>query len=161
MGAFENDLKHRVGDRPFLDAAPETTVYAAWIGTNDLGAGAFLTDAQTPGKTLDDYVACVFETFDRLYTAGGRRFVLMNVIPLDQLPLYGLAEKGGLAWSHYWPDKPANLTAINLRMQEIVGFVNGAFKDQTRQASRRYPGAEMVVFDVHSLVRYNAVDGLD
>lgn len=28
----------------------ENTVYALWIGTNDLGYGAFLTDAQAPGS---------------------------------------------------------------------------------------------------------------
>jgi hypothetical protein len=158
VGAFQADLAHTVGGRPFFNATPETTVYAAWIGTNDLGVGAFLTDAQTPGKTLDDYVACVYEAFDRLYKAGGRRFVLMNVIPLDQLPLYGLPERGGLAWSKYWEDKPANLTAISVRMKEIVGFVNGAFNDRTSQikASEQYPGAEMAVFDVHSMVRCNA-----
>jgi hypothetical protein len=152
VGAFENDVKHVVGGRPFLEAAPNTTVYAMWIGTNDLGVGAFLTNEQTRNKTLDDYVACVFDSFDRLYRAGGRRFVLMNVIPLDQLPLYGLPEKGGLAWSKYWPDKPANLTATSVRMKGIVTTVNNAFENQTRKASKRYPGAEMVVFDTHSLV---------
>lgn len=28
----------------------ENTVYALWIGTNDLGFGAFLTDSQAPGS---------------------------------------------------------------------------------------------------------------
>lgn len=154
VDAFVADLAHRVGGRPFLEAAPETTVYASWIGTNDLGAGAFLTGEQAPGKTRDDYVACVFETFDRLYAAGGRRFVLMNVIPLDQLPLYGLPERGGLAWSKYWPDKPANLTATSLHMKEIVEYVNGAFKVRMgrMKASKKYPGAQMALFDVWKLV---------
>jgi hypothetical protein len=153
LGAFENDVKHKVDGRPFLDAAPETTVYATWIGTNDLGVGAFLTGAQAPGKTLDDYVACVFRAFDRIYKAGGRRLVLMNVIPLDELPLYGLPERGGLAWSRYWADKPANLTAVNQSMKKIVGTVNSAFRERGRQATTRYPGADFVVFDVWSMVR--------
>jgi hypothetical protein len=79
---------------PFLDIPTGETVYAMWIGTNDLGNGAFLTDSQVAGKTIADYIDCVYEAFDRLYEAGRRYFVLMNVIPLNLTPLYALPADG-------------------------------------------------------------------
>lgn len=33
----------------YLNRTAENTVYALWIGTNDLGYGGFLTDSQAPG----------------------------------------------------------------------------------------------------------------
>lgn len=33
----------------YANSTPANTVYALWIGTNDLGYGAFLTDSQAPG----------------------------------------------------------------------------------------------------------------
>lgn len=92
-------------------------VYAIWIGTNDLGVDAFLTDSQVPGNTLTDYVNCVYTAMDQLYATGARYFVLMNLAPLELSPLYGNASVGGVAASHYWPDKPANLTAIGEQMK--------------------------------------------
>jgi len=39
----------------------ENTVYAMWIGTNDLGAGnAFLVDEQVPGTTITNFIDCVW-----------------------------------------------------------------------------------------------------
>lgn len=76
-----------------------------FIGTNDLGAGAFLTDSSLGETTIPDYVDCVFEKFDRLYKAGGRYFVLFNTAPLELSPLYGLPENEGLTVSKYWKDK--------------------------------------------------------
>lgn len=76
-----------------------------WIGTNDLGVGAFLTDSSLHGTTIPDYVDCIFEKFDRIYKAGGRYFVLFNAPPLELSPLYGKLAAGGLTASKYWTDK--------------------------------------------------------
>lgn len=38
-----------VGTALYANRTAENTVYALWIGTNDLGYGAFLTDSQAPG----------------------------------------------------------------------------------------------------------------
>lgn len=84
--AFIADKSFRVDGRLFLDIPGDETVYALWIGTNDLGNGAFLTNSQIKGKTLKDYVDCVFDSLDKLYQSGGRYFVLMNVVPLDLAP---------------------------------------------------------------------------
>lgn len=57
----------------------ENTVYALWIGTNDLGLDGFLTDSQgqqqKPNATVArDFADCVWGVFDALYDAGGRHF---------------------------------------------------------------------------------------
>jgi len=91
---------------------PDNTVYSIWIGTNDLGVGAFLTDSSLHETTIVDYVDCVYDRFDVIYKAGGRFFVLMNTAPLQLSPLYGMPDAGGLTASHYWvptPDKVSRL----------------------------------------------------
>jgi hypothetical protein len=86
----------------FTDRRPDNTVYSIWIGTNDLGAGTFLTDSTVPGTTLTNYTECVFQAFDAMYAAGGRNFVLMNVGPLQLTPGYAILGTGP---NGYWPDK--------------------------------------------------------
>ena len=105
-----------VADTKYINASTHTntlyknrrsdnTVYSMWIGTNDLGVGAFLTDSSLNMTTIPDYVDCIYDRFDEIYKAGGRYFVLMNTAPLQLSPLYGMPGEGGLAASHYWPDK--------------------------------------------------------
>lgn len=140
---------------PFLDVPVEETVYTIWIGTNDLGNGAFLTDSQVAGKTILDYIDCVYEAFDRLYAAGGRYFILMNVIPLNLTPLYALPADGGSRHPKFWPNKPDNITQISYRMQEQVVLVNEALRYRSAyevSIAQRYPSAKFAVFDVWSLV---------
>lgn len=132
-------------------------MYAIWIGTNDLGNNAFLTDSQVAGKTLTDYTNCVFEAFDKLYAFGGRYFVLINVAPLDLLPQYANSSESGVAVSRFWQDKPDNLTEINLKVQEEVVTTNAIFRYQLPYESRvanRYPDANFALFDVNSLVGF-------
>jgi hypothetical protein len=62
----------------FTDKRPDNSVYSMWIGTNDLGVGALLTDNQTPGTNITTFTECVFQAFDLIYAAGARYFVLMN-----------------------------------------------------------------------------------
>jgi hypothetical protein len=89
----------------FTDRTASNTVYSMWIGTNDLGAYAFLTDSSLNNTVIPDYVDCIYNHFDKIYANGGRYFVLMNTAPLELSPLYGLPGHGGLTASHYWPDK--------------------------------------------------------
>ena len=89
----------------YTNRRPDNTVYSMWIGTNDLGVDAFLTDSSLNETTIPDYVDCIYDRFDEIYQAGGRYFVLMNTAPLQLTPLYGMPDAGGLKASHYWPDK--------------------------------------------------------
>ncbi|PYH41065.1 SGNH/GDSL hydrolase family protein [Aspergillus saccharolyticus JOP 1030-1] len=139
--------------QPFLNLPADETVYALWIGTNDLGNNAFLTDSQLNNATVVDYVDCVYEVLDGV---RAKYFILMNVIPLQLTPLYATPENGGIGPSKYWPDKPANLTEISGRMEGQVVLVNEAFRWRTAAEvvlNQRWPGVEVAVFDVYSLIQ--------
>ncbi|KAJ5807950.1 hypothetical protein N7474_009219 [Penicillium riverlandense] len=141
--------------RRFLDIPPLETVYSIWIGTNDLGYDAFITDSQVANKTIPDYIDCVYSSLDKVYENGGRFFVLMNVAPLQLVPLYATPEHHGVGPNQYWPDKPSNLTEISYRMWEQVATVNNVFKYQTPfelLIKNRYPGARFAVMDMNGLL---------
>ena len=127
-------------------------VYVMWIGTNDLGVNCFLTDSQVAGKTLTDYTDCVFDALDSLYAAGGRYFVVNNVLPLWLTSLYGRTSGP----NSYWPNKPSNVTEISYKMEEYVTTVNNVYKYEIPNdvlLADRYPGASFARFDVYQLVR--------
>jgi len=133
----------------------DNTVYALWIGTNDLGVDALLTDSSLDNATITNYTDCVFSVFDSLYRAGGRYFVLMNTAPLHLTPLYGLPGAGGVSSNHYWPDKPCNITEISYKMKEYTMTANNIFSLQVPYelfVAYRYPGASFAIYDVHSLI---------
>jgi hypothetical protein len=139
----------------FLDIPVDETVYSMFIGTNDLGNYAFISDAQVAGTTLVNYTDCVFGAIQSLYDNGGRYFVLQNVAPLHLAPQYGLPGKGGLETTQYWPDKPSNITEISYKMLEYVSLVNAVFKYETpylTEVVRQFPGAHVAVMDINGLV---------
>ncbi|KAK8167678.1 GDSL lipase/acylhydrolase family protein [Phyllosticta citrichinensis] len=144
----DKNFKDPANGAPVLDIPAEETVYSMWVGTNDVGANAFLTDSQAPDLTLVDYLQCVYNQFDRLYAEGGRYFVLMNLIPLQLAPIYALPNKGGIG-------KSQNMTETSYRMKEQVNLLNNNAKFQTPYESllaRRYPGARWALFDMYSLI---------
>lgn len=143
----------------FFSGTPDDTVYAIWIGTNDVGNNAFLTDSQIAGKTLTDYVDCVYGVVDELYKSGARYFVLMNLAPLNLLPQYATPADGGLKSTQYFKDKPSvaggNITEISYRMLETVDTVNSIYAYRTPFEARinnTWPGANVANFDVNALI---------
>lgn len=154
--AYLADSNHKNDSgKPFMSISSDDTVYAIWIGTNDLGEGAFLTDSQVPNKTIPDYVECIYSVFDHVYDNGGRYFVLMNMAPLQLTPLYATPENHGVGRNQYWHDKPDNITRASYRMWEQVVNVNQQFKYKTPYEmliARRYPGAFFAVMDMYGLV---------
>lgn len=129
-----------------------------WIGTNDLGNYAFITDSQVKGTNIVNYTDCVYSQLQSIYENGGRYFVLQNVAPLNLAPLYATPENGGLGpgpGNQYWPDKPSNITEISYRMEEQVVTVNRIYDFQTpfEVLIKKYmPEAKVVVMDMHGLV---------
>lgn len=103
----------------YTDRRDDNTVYAMWIGTNDVGAGGFLTDSSLHETTLPDYIDCIYNRFDEIYAHGGRYFVLMNNAPLNLSPLYGFPGRGGLTTSHYWPDKVGTHLPISFHQDPV------------------------------------------
>ncbi|KAF2836013.1 carbohydrate esterase family 16 protein [Patellaria atrata CBS 101060] len=153
--AFIADSHHRTHRKPTLDISASQTVYSIWIGTNDLGNYAFLTDSQVKGKTISDYLDCVYGQLEKLYKNGARYFVIMNAAPLELLPQYAPMDAGGLATTQFWPDKWANITAAHEKIKEYVALVNDNYKYRTpyeTKVKRRYPGAHFAVFDTYDLL---------
>ena len=114
-----------------------------------------MTDSQVAGKTLADYVDCVYNTIDGLYENGARYFVLLNLAPLQLLPQYATPENGGLPATKFWSDKVSNITEISYRMYESVTTVNEIFKYRTPfevENEERWNGVKVANFDVNSLI---------
>ncbi|OOQ83027.1 putative GDSL-like lipase/acylhydrolase [Penicillium brasilianum] len=153
----DNEYVNSTGQR-VLDNPSAETVYAIWIGTNDLGNGVFFTDSQPKGFPLTKYTDCVFEQLDRLYDIGARSFVVMNIAPLDLTPQYALPENGGVTNSRYWKDKSqfnSNLTQISETMREYSILVNAVYNYQIPyelKVADRYAKSQFALFDVHSLM---------
>ncbi|TQV91612.1 acetyl esterase [Cordyceps javanica] len=152
--AFEADLGfHQL----YPNRHADNTVYAVWIGTNDLGIDGFLTDKNVAGTSLPDFVDCVWDTFDRVHAAGGRHFVLLNIAPLDKSPMYAAPASGGAGDKQYWTSSSAqydNKTELQYKMFEYSRSVNALFAQGMPfhlLVQKRWPGASFSLFDVHSL----------
>ncbi|KAK0391219.1 hypothetical protein NLU13_0720 [Sarocladium strictum] len=147
--AFEAQL----GSEPYSDLTAENTVYGLWIGTNDFGNGAFLTDQQQPGKIITDYIDCIWDVYDRLYATGARRFVLLNLSALDKLPQYDASQ--GLD-TIYFPDhRKYNMTMLEYKIRQYTTTVNTAFDYGVPfqvLVKDRWPGATFSIFNVHQLI---------
>ncbi|KAI0017070.1 acetyl esterase [Xylariomycetidae sp. FL0641] len=151
-GSSGGGSKRMFADRP----TAADSVYALWIGTNDLGVDAYLTDSQRPGATLTDFAECIWAVFDGLYATGARRLVLLNQAPLDRAPAYASPEAGGAGNNQYWADKTAhNTTEYAQKMREYTAAVNALFDYGAPFqliVRRRWPGASVRVLDVHALM---------
>ncbi|PKS07282.1 hypothetical protein jhhlp_005884 [Lomentospora prolificans] len=151
--AFKADLEF---PELYGNVTADNTVYALWIGTNDLGYGAFLSDDNQPGTTLSTFADCVFSVFDNVYETGGRHFVLLNIAPLEQLPLYNLPELGGTLDSQFWQNKTAyNALEYKNKIHQYSTSVNSILSygaAANTLVEKRWPGASFTVFDVHTLL---------
>lgn len=67
-----------------LNWTGDNSLFAVWIGINDVGNSYWLEDAKELNAKI---VARYAEQVDALYTSGGRNFVFLNVPPTDRSPL--------------------------------------------------------------------------
>ncbi|KAK7748618.1 hypothetical protein SLS53_000639 [Cytospora paraplurivora] len=141
----------------YLNRTVGNTVYALWIGTNDLGFNGFLTDSQASGEkgeekganfrlsgtglaqgldmgtklsqtNITTYIDCVWSVFDAIYSTGGRRFVLLNTAPLQFAPAYASQSNGGVGDNQYWTNKTLyNQTEYQYKLLEYTQLVNRLF----------------------------------
>lgn len=140
----------------FMEDPADATVYAIWIGTNDLGYEAFIQDEEVAGTNLTTYVDCVYDQLSRVYANGGRYFVILNVAPLNLAPIYA-APPYSAGNNQYWANRTDNYTDTSGRMMEQVVSVNAIYEYRTPFAveiAKRYPGASFAVYDVHGLVSH-------
>ncbi|XDG08136.1 hypothetical protein ABKA04_007751 [Annulohypoxylon sp. FPYF3050] len=140
----------------YTNRTPDNTVYSLWIGANDLGLNAFLTDSQPTGQTLDAFIDCIWPTFDGIYSAGGRKFILFNEGPLNYTPLYRSLQNGGAGNVPRWPDKESyNTTEYEQKVLEYVTLTNTMFDYGSPfqlLVKKRWPDASFSIFDVHQLI---------
>ncbi|RDA87022.1 hypothetical protein CP532_3205 [Ophiocordyceps camponoti-leonardi (nom. inval.)] len=149
LGAFKAD------SAVFGDRRPNNTVYTLWIGTNDLGTNGFLGNAQRPGATLRSFVDCVWGVFDRLYAAGGRRFVVFNQIPLELAPMYATPGAAGHGNVQFWRGPAShNVSEQREKLLRYTSTVNAMLdKGAPLRLRARWPGATMSVLDAHSIFK--------
>ncbi len=55
--SFEADIHFK---SMYADRTADNTVYALWIGTNDLGVAGLLADSQAPGAYITTFVQCIW-----------------------------------------------------------------------------------------------------
>lgn len=156
LPAFLADYKYILPTtgQPFFTGRQDSTAYAIWIGTNDLGNNAFITNSQRPNKTVSDYIDCVYKTVDGLYKNGGRYFVLLNLAPLELLPQYQLPSDGGLSATQFWPSNGRNQTDVHYRMENTVAALNDVYEFRTPfiALTKKYPGAKFANYNVNGLM---------
>lgn len=129
--------------------SPDNTLYTIWVGTNDLGEHGMLTDGNTAGTTLTDFVEGVWTVFDRIYATGGRHFVLFNLAPLELAPLYK-ASFISLAKTASDP------VQMEKKMRQYTSSVNTMFDyglPFQLLVRKRWPGSTMAIFDTNTLLR--------
>jgi hypothetical protein len=166
-GVKENQIPQFLADniwtsnttgKPALVNPINETVYSIWIGTNDIGNRAFFTDLQPRGMDLTAHGNCVFSQLDLLYAAGARKFVLLNVPPLELSPQYAPPEAGGLNSSQFFTEKyqyNPNITQSTEKIRHYSKLINEVSNYRIPYellVAQRFRGSSFALFDVNSLV---------
>ncbi|CAE6516430.1 unnamed protein product [Rhizoctonia solani] len=142
----------------YVPLASKDTMYSIWIGTNDVGVGALLTDP-LPDVSIVNTTECVFDWVQELYNKGARNFLIQNMTPMWLLPMY--APNG--YDTKYW-NSPHNQTEWSIFIAELVRAGNELQALRTKYiAPGRFPGARFGMFDSHRLFKdmyYNPQDYL-
>lgn len=154
MPSFLADYAARTAqNKPVLDVPAATTLYAIWIGTNDLGPGCFFTDQQEPQYRVPALPDCVYAQIDTLWrVAGARHFVLLNTPALNVAPQYQPLERGGNGGMASYN---SNLTQSTEKIRNYAGLVNSLYDWRSGYhvlVGKRWAGATLTVFDVEALM---------
>jgi phospholipase/lecithinase/hemolysin len=91
VGLFDDQIPAYVwGTNNGSDLDPEKTLYTLWIGTNDLGQQALLTEYFD--ATLVEVTDCMVNWVQAMYDMGARNFLFQTVC--DYLPLSAPVQPG-------------------------------------------------------------------
>lgn len=145
------------GDSSFFpNRLANNSLYALWIGTNDLGTNAYLTDSQKQGTTISEFIGCIWNVFDAIYDYGGRHFVLFTQAPLERSPLYAAPENSGVLDTGYWANKTSyNMTEYEQKILEYSTNINTIFAYGVPfqlLVRSRWPNATFSVLDTHQII---------
>ncbi|KAL6798847.1 carbohydrate esterase family 16 protein [Trichoderma sp. SZMC 28013] len=150
--SFKKDRKTAL----YRGVTAANTVYALWIGTNDLSYTGILSDSQVAGTNITTYTNCLWSTFDAIYATGGRRFVLLNLNALQLVGLYRPQSDGGAGDNQFWQNKTLyNQTEYAQKILEYTTSANTIIDYGVPfhlLVKNRWPGAKVAVFDIHSFI---------
>ncbi|QRW13529.1 carbohydrate esterase family 16 protein [Ceratobasidium sp. AG-Ba] len=132
----------------YVPLASNDTLYSIWIGTNDVGAAALLTDP-LKDVSIVNTTACVFDWVKFLYDQGARNFLIQNMIPLQLIPMYSAT-----GYTTKFFNYPHNQTEWSLMMAELVRSGNELQALRTKYiAPSQFPGARFGLFDSYGLFK--------
>ncbi|KAL4063415.1 carbohydrate esterase family 16 protein [Scleroderma yunnanense] len=136
------------GTIPASSILPNETMYAIWIGTNDVGVNALLTDGGgvRSGVSIVEVRRCVVHAVEKLYDSGARNFVIMSMIPLNLTPLYASVSYP----NHFW-STVRNTTEWSVFMNELVRAGNAITDLMLQIVAPRLEGAHIATFDAYAL----------
>ncbi|KAG8746662.1 hypothetical protein FRC12_014230 [Ceratobasidium sp. 428] len=124
------------------------TLYSIWIGTNDVGAEALLTDP-LENVSIVNTTACVFDWVKLLYDRGARNFLIQNMILLQLAPMYSATGYTTKFWNY-----PHNQTEWSIFMAELVRSGNALTAFWIEYvAPLRLPGATFGLFNSYRLFK--------
>ncbi|KAL9085800.1 MAG: hypothetical protein Q9165_007432 [Trypethelium subeluteriae] len=133
---FIPSMKQQIEDRylPIYGSSTKwnasSTLFAIWIGINDVG-----NSFANKNPTLNPEIFKVYSNLvDQLYVSGARRFLFLNVPPLDLTPR--TVAEGPDAQA----TEKADITDFNHRLSKL-----------TQNLTSTYSDAHAVQFDVHKL----------
>ncbi|EJD37646.1 hypothetical protein AURDEDRAFT_199613 [Auricularia subglabra TFB-10046 SS5] len=125
----------------------EQTVYALWIGTNDVGVeGGLITGDAPQGVTIVNVTECAVKWVAVMHGLGARNFIFMNMIPLQLTPLYSVDSHPSLYW-HF----ERNTTEWSLFMNELVSSGNTLSSVLLQALAPMLPDVRIALFDTHAL----------
>ncbi|KAG9126861.1 hypothetical protein FRC07_001646 [Ceratobasidium sp. 392] len=132
----------------YVPLASKDTLYSIWIGTNDVGAAALLTDP-LKDVSIVNATACVFDWVKSLYDQGARNFLIQNMIPLYLIPMYSAT-----GYPTKFFSSPHNQTEWSILMAELVRSGNELQALRTKYvAPSQFPGARFGLFDSYGLFK--------
>lgn len=148
---YEADLEF---EELYPNRKADNTVYTLGIGANDLAVNGFMFNQQKENATLSTISDCRMEIFDRIHASGGRYFVLISTLNIEDTPLFTPIPDGGLEWSRMWTNKSDYDTVAEHGKLET--FVH-ALIDLSAQSvelgmlKNRWPDSTFVLFDIYTL----------
>lgn len=84
VNQFLNGFASKPASTPWTSS---NAVFSIWIGINDLG-NSYWNGNVPAGSSLDNLLNAEFSLVQKLYNAGARNFLFINVPPTDRSPLF-------------------------------------------------------------------------
>lgn len=158
-GPFPSVLEYEIPafakDNKIFKLDLSETVFALWIGTNDIGAGSLVSSAQLHNVGLTNVTSCITEAVSKFQKLGAQKIVVLNMAPLELAPIYATEDRGGyIADDVFWGTKSAvtNLTALSEEIRELTWNGNEILKYKIPAETAKWKKTEVGALDTHSLL---------